>query len=141
MAEDRSAMEMLGSVGLFKDLSDAELREIAAEAKEVEFEPGRNIVTEGEVGVGFHMILDGRAKVTQSGRDVSELGPGDYFGDISLIDRGPRSATVTAETEVRTLSLISWDFLPLVERNPSIASKLLTQMCKRLRAAEASLTH
>jgi len=140
MAENGTAREMLGSVDLFKDLSKKELDEIAAAGKEVRFEEGRSIVTEGEGGVGFHLILDGRATVSVHGEEF-QIGPGDYFGEISLIDGGPRSATVRASSPVTTFSLISWNFLPLVERNPSIATKLLVQMCKRLRAAERSVTH
>ncbi|MFN2388371.1 MAG: cyclic nucleotide-binding domain-containing protein [Actinomycetota bacterium] len=141
MAENRTTLQMLGSVELFKDLSDKELEQIVAEAKEVDFQPGHSIVTEGQSGIGFHLILDGEARVTQGGRELSRLRPGDYFGEISLIDGGPRSATVSADSAVRALSLVSWNFLPLVERTPSIASKLLIRMCKRLRDAEESLTH
>lgn len=135
------AIQMLKSVPLFADLSDREIADIAAHGKEVRFEPGRNIVTAGESGVGFHLILDGEATVDAGARS-GKLGPGDYFGEMALLDRGPRSATITAATEVRTLSLISWDFLALLERSPSIATKLLVKLSQRLRAAEKdAVTH
>jgi CRP-like cAMP-binding protein len=137
----KSAVQMLGSVGLFEGLSRKELTQISKSAREVEFEAGSAIVKEGEEGVGFHLILSGRAKVSVRGRARKTLGPGKFFGELSLIDRGPRTATVTAETNVRTLSLVSWEFLPLVEKMPGIARKLLVEMCRRLREVEAADTH
>jgi len=137
----KSAAQMLGSVGLFEGLSNKELSQISKSAREVEFEPGSAIVKEGEEGVGFHLILSGRAKVTVRGRTRKSLGPGKFFGELSLIDELPRTATVIAETTVRTLSLVSWEFLPLVDKTPSIARKLLVEMCRRLREAEAADTH
>jgi CRP-like cAMP-binding protein len=137
MAGKKSAAQMLGSVGLFEGLSAKELSQIHKASRQVEFPAGMDIVREGEEGVGFHLILSGRAKVTLRGRARATLGPGKFFGELSLIDRGPRTATVTAETAVRTLSLTSWEFLPLVEKTPSIARKILLEMCRRLREADA----
>jgi CRP-like cAMP-binding protein len=128
---------MLGSVGLFEGLSNKELSQISKASRTVEFPTGSVIVKEGEEGVGFHLILSGRAKVAVKGRTRTTLGPGKFFGELSLIDRGPRTATVTADTNVKTLSLVSWEFLPLVEKTPSIARKLLLEMCRRLREADA----
>jgi CRP/FNR family cyclic AMP-dependent transcriptional regulator len=137
----KSPLEMLGEVGLFEGLSKKELNQISKAGRRVEFPKGSVIVKEGEEGVGFHLIVTGKAKVTVKGRSRSTLGPGAFFGELSLIDRGPRTATVTAETDVTTLSLVSWEFLPLVEKTPSIARKLLLEMCRRLREADKSHTH
>src|SRR2546426_7298361 len=126
-------LEMLASVALFEGLSRRELADIEAMAREVEFPAGEKIVTENEEGIGFHLILSGRAKVTVGNRTRGTLGPGKFFGELSLIDRGPRTTTVTAETAVKTLSLVSWDFLPLLDRNPSIARKIMVELCRRLR--------
>lgn len=131
----------LKNVPLFEGLSMRELKLIAQAGKEVKHPPGRVIVQEGTNGVGFHLILDGAAKVTVRGKKKSGLGPGDYFGEISLIDRGPRMATVVAEDLVRTLTLSSWSFMPLVERHPAIAKKLLMGLCQRLRTLDDSLQH
>lgn len=132
---------MLRSVPLFEGLTGREIAAIVEVAKDVQHPRGRRIVEEGKRGVGFHLIVEGRAKVIVGKRTKARLGPGDYFGEMSLIDEGPRSATVEAETLVRTLSLASWDFLPLLDRSPSIARKMLVEMSRRLRAAEASATH
>lgn len=135
------AVARLGSVPLFEGLSDKELQSIAQTGKPVDFPAGKEIVKEGASGVGFHLIVNGNASVLVGGEVVAQLGPGSYFGEMSLIDGGPRSATVRADTDVRTLSLTSWDFMPLLDANPSIARKLLVEMTRRLRAAEQSHTH
>ena len=137
----KSSLDLLGSVGLFEGLSRKELSAIHRQSKEMEFAPGKTIVKEGTSGVAFHLIVKGKARVSIGNRKRGLLGPGDFFGELSLIDRHPRTATVVAETPVRTLALVSWDFMPLLERNPSIARKILVEMCARLRADRALLTH
>jgi CRP-like cAMP-binding protein len=141
MARKKTPAQMLGEVGLFEGLSNKELKQIYNASRHVEFPADSIIVKEGEEGVGFHLIVTGKAKVSVKGRARTTLGPGAFFGELSLIDRGPRTATVTADTDVTTLSLVSWDFLPLVEKTPSIARKLLLEMCRRLREADKSHTH
>lgn len=137
----KSLTELLGSVSLFEGLSKRELAKIEKLGKEVNFPAGKTIVTEGENGVGFHLILEGKAKVIGGGRKRSTMGPGEWFGELSLIDRGPRTATVTTETPVRTFSLLSWEFLPLLDKNPMIARKIMVEMCTRLRAERTSHRH
>ncbi|MFY9585928.1 MAG: cyclic nucleotide-binding domain-containing protein [Actinomycetota bacterium] len=136
----KSLTELLGSVSLFEGLSTRELAQIEKLGKEVEFPKNKTIVTEGEDGVGFHLILEGKAKVIADGRKRSTMGPGEWFGELSLIDRGPRTATVTTETPVRTFSLLSWEFLPLLDKNTKIARKIMIEMCRRIRL-ERSFTH
>jgi CRP-like cAMP-binding protein len=132
---------MLGNVGLFEGLSRRELRLIGEKAREVHFEAGTPIVTEGDEGVGLHIILTGRAKVMVNGRTRDTLGPGKWFGELSVIDRGPRTATVKADTAVTTMSLTSWQFLPILERNPSIARKIILELARRLRDERHSYKH
>lgn len=137
----RDPLDLLAKVSLFEGLSRKELQTINRSAKEVHFPPGRTIVSEGSTGVGFHMIVEGKVKVSVKGRTRAELGPGGYFGEMSLIDRGPRSATVVATTEVTTLSLASWSFLSILDKNPQISRKLLVELSRRLRTAEKSHSH
>jgi CRP/FNR family transcriptional regulator, cyclic AMP receptor protein len=137
----KDILAMLGSVGLFEGLSKRELAAILASSKVVEVREGKVVVEEGSTGVGFHLILEGEARVTVGGRNRATLRPGNYFGEMSLLDGGPRSATVTATTPVRTLSITSWAFLPLIDDYPSIARKLLIELSRRLRAVERSLEH
>ena len=137
----KEAVEMLGSVPLFEGLSKRELDLIYREAKQTEFEAGHTIVEQGATGVGFHLILEGKADVMIGGRKRASLGPGDYFGEMSLLDGGPRSATVRTATEVKTLALTSWVFTPLLDKMPSIARKMLVELSRRLRTLEKSLQH
>lgn len=134
----KDPLAMLGSVSLFEGLSKKELGAILRQSKGITFPAGKTIVKEGESGVGFHLIVEGTAKVSVRGRTRATLRRGDFFGELSLIDRGRRTATVKAETPVRTLSLASWEFLPLLDKNPPIARKILVEVCRRLRAVERS---
>ena len=135
----KDILAMLGQVSLFEGLSKKELEAIHSSAKITEFPPGKTVVEEGATGVGFHLILEGEAAVTVGGRKRAALLAGDYFGEMSLLDGGPRSATCRTVTDVTTLSLTPWAFVSLVERSPSIAKKLLVELSKRLRSLERSL--
>jgi CRP/FNR family transcriptional regulator, cyclic AMP receptor protein len=125
------AVELLKRVPLFADLDGAELQQIANSMKQRTFSAGQEIAVEGQSGVGFFVIEDGQAKVTVHGDEVRRLGPGDYFGEVALITQGARTATVTADTELKTYGMTFWDFRPLVEDTPSIAWKLLQSAVKQ----------
>jgi CRP/FNR family cyclic AMP-dependent transcriptional regulator len=122
-------VELLRSVPLFSDLSDHDLRTVADRMKEVHFTQGTSVATQGQTGVGFHLVVDGTAEVVKDGARVTELRHGGYFGEIGLIDGGPRSATVTATSDLTTVSLVGWDFTPLLD-NPSFTRGLLMGLCK-----------
>lgn len=122
---------LLRKVPLFSDLNDRELEGIANSMKQRTFSSGQEIAVEGESGVGFFVIEDGEAKVTVHGDEVRRLGPGDYFGELALISQGARTATVTADTELKTYGMTFWDFRPLVEDTPGIAWKLLEGAVKQ----------
>jgi len=125
------AVELLKRVPLFSDLDGGELRQIANSMKQRTFSAGQEIAVEGQSGVGFFVIEDGNAKVTVGGDEVRTLGPGDYFGEVALITQGARTATVTADTDLKTYGMTFWDFRPLVEDTPSIAWKLLQSAVKQ----------
>jgi CRP-like cAMP-binding protein len=129
-------VELLQRVPLFADFERRDLQRLARSFKERTFRAGSTIASEGKGGAGFFVIEDGEATVSVHGADRGKLGPGDYFGEIALIDDGSRSATVTADTELRCYGLTAWEFRPLVEGNAAIAWKLLETMAKRLRAAQ-----
>ena len=128
MADER--IEIMRRVTLFEGLSDKELAAVAGAAKERRYDTGDAIVNEGESGVGFFVIADGTASVTVDGGEVRTLGQGDYFGEIALLAESPRTATVTAETDLICWGLVSWAFRPIVEANGSIAWKLLRTMAR-----------
>lgn len=134
-------VKLLAGVPLFEGLSKRELEAVVGAGKEVDVREGKQIVEEGQTGLGFHLILEGTVRVMVGGEDRAQLGQGEYFGEMSLIDGGPRSATVVAETPVRTLSLASWAFLPILDDHPSISRKLLVELSRRLRSVEQSIRH
>jgi len=121
-------VQRLRSVPLFSNLPEADLTKVAERMKEVRFPAGTAVATQGQRGVGFHLVVEGTARVEKDGTTVSELGPGGYFGEIGLIDGGARSATVTAGSELATLSLVDWDFKPLLD-NPDFTKALLLGLC------------
>ena len=125
------AADLLQQVPLFSDLDRKEVEEVASAMKQRTFSAGQSIAVEGEQGVGFFVIEDGQAKVTVGGDERRTLGPGDYFGEVALISKGARTATVTAETELKTYGMTFWDFRPLVEEKPGIAWKLLEGAVKQ----------
>ena len=127
--------DLLRKVELFESLSGRDLKKLADSFKESTFSAGDVIATEGQRGVGFFVISEGTVAYTIHDDKVGMGGPGDYFGEVALIDDGPRTATVTATTDVTAYGLTSWEFRPLVEENASIAWELLQTMAKRLRAA------
>jgi CRP/FNR family transcriptional regulator, cyclic AMP receptor protein len=128
--------ELLKNVPLFADLPRKDIERIANTMRSRTFRPGDTIAQEGSGGVGFFVIEEGEARVTVHGEQVGTLKRGDYFGEIALIAETDRTATVTADTELRCLGMTSWEFRPLVESNASIAWKMLEAMASRLRAAE-----
>jgi CRP/FNR family cyclic AMP-dependent transcriptional regulator len=133
---DKDMLERLRSVPLFDGMSDNELKDVLHRTRVVEHDGGE-IIEEGRGGVGFHLILDGTVTVLQGGGVRRTLGPGDYFGEISLIDGKPRTATVRPDGPVRTLSLAAWNFDPLLDAHPSMARTMLLGLCQHVRAAEA----
>ena len=133
--------DLLKTIPLFSSCSRSELDRIASIVKEVEFPAGRTICKEGQSGVGLHVIVEGETKVQIGGRTRRRLGSGAFFGEIALLDGGPRSATVIAETPVRTLSIPSWSFKTTLRSQPGLALKMLEETCRRLRTADSSMTN
>ena len=131
-----TTIDQLRTVPLFRDLPDRTLEQILGMAKEVVHEAGKPILEVDRGGVGFHLILSGEASVSVSGDEVARFGSGDYFGEMSIIDGQPRSATVTAIDEVTTLAITAWDFEGLMERHPSVMRALLVELTARIREIE-----
>lgn len=134
-------VQLLQAMPMFASLSAKELGVVAAAAKHVTFPQGAVICEEGQSGIGLHVIVEGTVSITSTHSSPSSLGPGAYFGEIALIDRGPRLATVVAATDVTTLSIVAWEFTTLMDNHPEVTRALLLEMCGRLRAQAASYTH
>ena len=133
---DDNRIELLRRVPLFADLDRRDLRDVANTMKERRFSSGQVLAREGQSGVGFFVIEEGEASVDVGGTEVARIGPGDYFGEIALVAEIPRTATVTAESDVLALGLTSWEFRPIAETNASISWKLLKALAKKLHEAE-----
>src|SRR5689334_5757676 len=125
--------ETLGRVPLFSGVKPKDLKKLGKRMTERTFSEGDTIASEGETGLGFFVIEEGSATVSRGGETVATLGPGEYFGEIALIDSGPRSATVVAATELRCRGMTAWEFKPFVEEHPEVSWALLETLVARLR--------
>jgi CRP/FNR family transcriptional regulator, cyclic AMP receptor protein len=131
--------EGLTSVDLFSGLSRRDLERIARSGREVDHKPGQEVVTQGRSGIGFHLVLGGSADLEIGGRIRKRLGAGDYFGEISLLDGKPRTATVRAgEDGLRTFAITASQFQGLLKEQPQVARALLITLCARIRDTEAA---
>jgi CRP-like cAMP-binding protein len=134
MAVKTDPTESLRRVPLFAGLDRKELELLAKLAREQRYEPGATIVKSGASGHGLYIIKEGRVSVVRDGQKVASMGPGQFFGEISVLDGGPRTADVKADTETVCLTLISWEIKPLLMDNAGISYKMLLEMVKRLRS-------
>ena len=132
-------LEVLKRVPLFADLTPHELQQIARLFKARTFSAGETIIQEGSGGAAFFVIESGDAKISIGGKEHAKVGPGEFFGEIALIDEGTRMATITATTEMLCYGLTFWDFRPVVEANGVIGWKLLQRMAKLFREERARL--
>ena len=128
-----ASADTLRKVPLFSGLNDKELGQIASSMRERRFNAGDTVTQEGSGGVGFFVVEDGEAEVNVGGEVRGTIGPGDYFGEIALLNDSPRTATLTARTDMVCYGMTPWDFRPLVESNSAIAWKLLTAMAEKMK--------
>jgi CRP-like cAMP-binding protein len=143
MAKTRSSgtgnpdlVSLLAGVPLFAGLSKKRLATLAEMFREHHFSAGEVVVAEGDTSGRFYVIVDGGADVLVHGRLVNSLRPGSYFGELGVIDRQPRSATVVASTPVHAFSLASITLRPLLREEPDITYQLLLNACQRIRAVQ-----
>ena len=131
------SVDLIRGVPLFSDLDDKTVNRLAGEFIERHFPEGTAIATEGVDGLNFFIVASGEAAVSIHGEVVGTLGPGASFGEVALVDKSARSATVTATTPIIAYALPVWSFRPLVEQRPELAWKLLEILAERLRTAHA----
>jgi CRP/FNR family transcriptional regulator, cyclic AMP receptor protein len=127
----KAVIEMLQAVPLFSDCTKKELREIAGLGSPVSVPDGKVLTTQGAPGYEFFLVLKGKARCEIDGAVVAHFGPGDYFGEMALLEHGPRHATVTAEGPVEVVVLAATEFNGLLDTSPSITRKLLTTLARR----------
>ena len=124
--------QLLRKVKLFEGIDEECLTILADELREVAFETGAYIAREGEMGTGFYLMVRGGASVERKGKEVVHRGPGDYFGELSLLNHLPRVASVIAREPTLCLALASWELDDLIKREPTIAVTLLKEAGRRL---------
>ena len=131
------SVEMIRAVPLFSDLDDKTAGRLASEFVERHFDEGASIATEGSDGLNFFIVASGEASVSVQGAQVATLGPGASFGEVALVDKSARTATVTATTPMIAYALPVWSFRPFVEERPELAWKLLEILAGMLRTAQS----
>jgi CRP/FNR family transcriptional regulator, cyclic AMP receptor protein len=136
-----SLVDMLGQIDLFDGFSKKELGLVRALCRDHKFSEGDDIVSQGAADKRFFLLLTGRAHVKVDGRLVREIGPGTSFGEISVLDGGPRSAAVTAATPVTAVSIASFNLRSLLKEHPSMAIKMLEALAARMRSLTSDATH
>ena len=141
MARASAKVELLRNVPLFSDLSAKELMSLSRLMDEIDLKPGTVIIREGNTGGEFFIVLEGTIEVKRKGRRLARLGPGDYLGEIALIDHGPRTATAMVETEARLLVLASREFHSMLASDPRIENKILRTLAARVRDMSPTTPH
>jgi CRP-like cAMP-binding protein len=129
--------DILAQVPLFSKLSKRDRTRLADRMSDRTWNEGDVVIEEGHGGAGFWLIQSGNATVSIAGEVIRGLGPGEWFGEIAIIDEGPRSATVTAATDLRCRGIVAWEFVPFVKENPDVAWALLQGLATRLRETQA----
>lgn len=132
----RETAAVLGGVPLFRGFSKRHLQRLAKDTDELSYEPGQRVVEEGNPGEALFVVLAGQAKVVRNRRTVGHVVPGDFFGELSALDGGPRTATIVAETPVRVLRLFRRTLVTLIEDEPQLSLKLLDGIVGRIRQVE-----
>ncbi len=132
-------IDLLKAIDLFADLSKKELSLLASSMRPESYAAGQEIVREGETDGRFFVLTSGTAVARANGKKLSTIGIGQCFGEIALIDRGPRTATVVAAEPVEAMSVACFTFRPVLKANPDLQYKLMLKLCERLRVADRHL--
>jgi CRP/FNR family transcriptional regulator, cyclic AMP receptor protein len=135
----KQGVDLLSHVPLFEGLPRRMLKQLAEKADAVTFNEGEAIVAEGDPGGTFYVLVEGEAKIVRRKRTIAKVTPGEFFGEISLLDGGPRTASVIAVTPVTAIRIFKRSFDKLVASDPSVASRMLAVVARRLREAERSI--
>lgn len=140
MSSDRHR-ELLAALPLFEGVSAHDLGALVEKAMTVSFPPGHVIARQGDIGTGFFVIEEGSVRVVRDGTTIATLGPGDFFGELSVIDRLPRNASVLSAAPTTCLAVASWDFDAALADSPSLAMAILRGLARRLRVTTDATRH
>lgn len=136
-----SRADLLAACPLFRGVGADGIRALAGRAAEVDFPPGHVIARQGEIGTGFFVVVSGGVRVVRDGVVLAHLGPGDFFGELSVLDGRPRNAMVAAEEATTCLALATWDFEAALLETPTLALAILRGIATRLREATEAIRH
>jgi CRP/FNR family cyclic AMP-dependent transcriptional regulator len=134
-------VELLAGCPLFKGIDDDGLAALAERATQVDFPAGHVIARQGEIGTGFFVVIDGQVRVVRDGKPVATLGAGEFFGELSVLDRMPRNAMVAADVPTTCLALASWDFEAVLLEQPALTLAILRGVARRLREVTEPTHH
>ena len=137
MASRDALADLFQQIPLFAGCTKKDLKLVLSQAERVNVRPGQVLISEGQTGREFFMVLDGTATVSRRGRKVTTLGPGQSFGELALLDPAPRNATVTASTDMELVVLGQREFAKIVDATPGFARSLLSGMAQRVNAADS----
>ena len=140
LTHDRRA-ELLAACPLFRGIDAEGIAHLAAVATPVDFPAGHVIARQGDIGTGFFVVISGLVRVVRDGEVVARLGPGEFFGELSVLDRLPRNATVSAEEPTSCLALASWDFERVLLEQPALTLAILRGVAARLREVTDAARH
>ncbi|HLQ06149.1 MAG TPA: cyclic nucleotide-binding domain-containing protein [Nitrososphaerales archaeon] len=132
---------LLAKVPLFSGLDEKELMDIVAVGSEVSFAPGKAILKQGEPGLSFLLVLEGKVEVRKGEKVIAETGPGGFFGEMTVFDDKPRSADIVAVEPTRCFGITNWSFIPMLRSNPSVAIGIINELVRRLRQLEDKPTN
>ncbi|MDA4119350.1 MAG: cyclic nucleotide-binding domain-containing protein [Thaumarchaeota archaeon] len=132
---------MLAKVPIFSGLDEKDLMEIIAVGTEVSFAPEKTILKQGEPGLSFLIILEGKVEVRKEGRKIAVTGPGGFFGEMTVFDDKPRSADIVAVEPTTCFGITNWSFIPMLRSNPTVAIGIINELVKRLRQLEDKPTN
>jgi CRP-like cAMP-binding protein len=140
LTQDRR-VELLAGCPLFKGIDDEGLVALAERATQVDFPAGHVIARQGEIGTGFFVVIEGQVRVVRDGKPVATLGAGEFFGELSVLDRMPRNAMVAADVPTTCLALASWDFEAVLLEQPALTLAILRGVARRLREVTEPTHH
>jgi CRP/FNR family cyclic AMP-dependent transcriptional regulator len=139
MAANDRYLDQLGAIALFSALSRKELERVARSVDEVTVSAGHRLVTQGDVAREMFVLVEGEATVTRNDQEITTIGPGIAVGEMSLLDHGPRTATVTCDTDCTVLVLGAREFAALLDDVPELTHKLLTRLAGRVRELDEQI--
>ncbi len=137
---DEDVVRLLAGVPLFSGLSKKDLRRIVSGGRQLSYDKGRKIVGQGDKGLGFYLILEGQVEVRRGDKTLAKLGPGEFFGEMSLLDGRPRNADVVSTVPTRCFALLAWHFQGMVKSDPAMALKIMQEVANRLRQTDQSFS-